>query len=88
MDIETQPPTRTSGKIKLPESPYRTVVEAARYLRLNPRTLNNMRSAGRGPNFHKHGRRVLYHIDELTRWSGLTERVMQAPNGDEVSLFA
>ncbi len=60
-------------------SPYKTVDEAANYLRLNPRTLNNMRSAGKGPCFHKHGRRVLYHIDELVRWSSLTKKVMDAP---------
>ena len=70
------------------DSPYKTVEEAAEYLRLNPRTLNNMRCAGKGPCFHKHGRRVLYHIDELARWSGLTKQIMQEPDMDTYSLFA
>lgn len=69
-------------------SPYKTVDEAAEYLRLNPRTLNNMRSAGRGPCFHKHGRRVLYHIDELVKWSGLTKKTMIEPTKETQNLFA
>lgn len=70
------------------DSPYKTVDEAAEYLRLNPRTLNNMRSAGRGPCFHKHGRRVLYHIDELAKWSGLTKKTMKEPEVETHNLFA
>lgn len=70
------------------DSPYKTVEEAAEYLRLNPRTLNNMRCAGKGPCFHKHGRRVLYHIDELAKWSSLTKKIMQEPNSEPLSLFA
>lgn len=70
------------------DSPYKTVEEAAEYLRLNPRTLNNMRSSGKGPSFHKHGRRVLYHIDELILWSSLTKQEMEAPNLEPQSLFA
>lgn len=70
------------------DSPYKTVDEAAEYLRLNPRTLNNMRCAGKGPSFHKHGRRVLYHIDELARWSGLTKQTMKEPDDETRSLFA
>lgn len=88
MDLETQTKSRNATGSHFSDSPFRTVEEAAQYLRLNPRTLNNMRSAGRGPNFHKHGRRVLYHIDELTRWSSLTEKVMNAPGRNEISLYA
>ena len=51
------------------ESPYRTVHEAAEFLRLSPQTLNNMRSKGTGPSYYKHGRRVLYDVDELRAWS-------------------
>ncbi len=76
---------RRQGSIN---SPYKTVVEAAEYLRLNPRTLNNMRCAGKGPSFHKHGRRVLYHIDELVKWSSLTKQVMKEPPADSPALFA
>ena len=51
------------------QSPYRTVNEAAEFLRLSPQTLNNMRSKGTGPSYYKHGRRVLYDVDELRAWS-------------------
>ena len=54
-------------------SPYRTVSEAAEFLRLRPQTLNNMRTSGKGPSYYKHGRRILYHIDELSSWSALSK---------------
>ena len=60
------------------ESPYRTVKEAAKFLRLRPQTLNNMRTAGRGPSYYKHGSRIVYHIDELISWSQLSRRDLQA----------
>ena len=50
-------------------SPFKTVPEAAEYLRLKPQTLNNMRSSGKGPDYHKHGSRIVYHIDDLNLWS-------------------
>ena len=36
---------------------------------LEPQTMNNMRSKGTGPSYYKHGRRVLYDVDELRTWS-------------------
>lgn len=69
------------------QSPYCTVPEAAEFLRLNPRTLNNMRCAGRGPSFHKHGRKVLYHIDELIRWSNATKQDMTEQPEDMFSVY-
>ena len=56
-------------KSPIEQSPYLTTKEAADFLRLKPRTLENMRWVGGGPQYHKHGGRVLYHIDELRRWS-------------------
>ncbi len=53
---------------------YLSVEEAADFLGLAPHTLNNMRWKGSGPKYHKHGRKVFYHIDELKRWSGRMER--------------
>ena len=50
-------------------SPYLTPEEAGAYLRLEPQTLNNMRWKGLGPNYRKHGGKVLYHRDELDAWS-------------------
>ena len=43
--------------------------EAARYLRLSPRTLERHRVAGTGPRFTKLGRRVVYALAELDAWT-------------------
>lgn len=51
------------------ESPYVSVEEAAAYLRLKRRTLDNMRWIGGGPKYRKHGGRVFYHRDDLKAWS-------------------
>ena len=67
-EVEDQLQAR-EHKAKTSSSPYKTVDEAADYLRLQPQTLNNMRTARRGPGYHKHGRRIVYHVDELDRWS-------------------
>lgn len=50
-------------------SPFLTVGEAADYLRLKKRTLDNMRWMGNGPLFRKHGGRVYYDVKELSEWS-------------------
>ena len=51
------------------DSPYLTAGEAAQFLRLKERTLNNMRWRGEGPHFRKHGGRVIYHKSDLEGWS-------------------
>ena len=51
------------------KSPYMTPAEAAEYLRIEERTLNNMRWRGEGPHWRKHGGKVLYHINDLNCWS-------------------
>jgi len=51
------------------ESPYLTANEAAHYLRLEERTLNNMRWRGEGPHWRKHGGKVIYHRSDLDGWS-------------------
>ena len=61
MDMTTTEPPR--------RSPYYSVVEAAEYLGLTRSTLDHYRWAGGGPPYHKHGGRVLYHIDDLIAWS-------------------
>ena len=43
--------------------------EAARLLRLSPRTLESMRVRGGGPVFRRHGRRVVYSREDLIAWS-------------------
>jgi len=50
-------------------SPFLNTDQAAHYVSLSRRTLEKMRSAGRGPRFRKHGRYVRYHIDDLNEWS-------------------
>jgi hypothetical protein len=50
-------------------TPFLTVEEAAIYLRLKKRTLDNMRWVGTGPKFRKHGGRIYYHDEELKEWS-------------------
>ena len=53
-------------------SPFLCTKEAAFYLNLSVRTLQNMREAGLGPNFRRHGRQVRYHIADLDAWSRRT----------------
>lgn len=50
-------------------SPYLTTLQAAEYLKLQPRTLEKMRWRRRGPTFRRHGRFVRYHIPDLDAYS-------------------
>jgi hypothetical protein len=50
-------------------SPFLSNAQAAFYIGLHWRTLENMRGRGEGPRFRKHGRYVRYHIDDLDDWS-------------------
>jgi len=50
-------------------STYLNTIEAAKHLRLSPRTLENMRLTGEGPVYRKHGRLVVYHPADLIAWS-------------------
>lgn len=51
------------------KSPFLTTKEAALFLRLHHRTLENWRTAGAGPKYRKHGGRIVYHQTELERFS-------------------
>ncbi|MGE0184053.1 MAG: helix-turn-helix domain-containing protein [Parvularculaceae bacterium] len=51
------------------ETPYLNPGEAALYLRLSKRALEQYRTDGGGPVYRKHGGRVVYHKDELDAWS-------------------
>jgi molybdenum cofactor biosynthesis enzyme MoaA len=55
----------------LPPSPFLSNEEAARFLKLSPRTLEKLRVVGGGPQFRKLGRRVMYTIEELNAWARL-----------------
>lgn len=54
--------------------PFLTTKEAANFLNLKPNTLEKMRVYGGGPVFRKHGRHVVYHIDDLIAWSDLRKK--------------
>lgn len=56
------------------DSPYLTLCEAAAFLRLAPRTLDNMRQRGTGPLYNKHGGRVRYHRNDLIAWADQSRR--------------
>ena len=48
--------------------------QAADFLRLSPRTLEQQRVTGEGPQFRKFGRRVIYAIEDLEAWAN--ERIV------------
>ncbi len=50
-------------------SPFLHPYEAAEYLRITLRALENFRVTGKGPAYRKHGGRVVYHIEDLDEWS-------------------
>lgn len=55
-----------------PERTLLTTAEAARFVRLSPRTLERLRVLGTGPRYIKLGpgirARVLYELDDLRAW--------------------
>jgi hypothetical protein len=57
------------------DSPYRDEAEAALYLRLSPRTLEEMRRKSTGPRYRRHGGRVVYAVDDLRAWSDARARL-------------
>ncbi len=57
----------------IPKSPFLNTDEAAQYLRLDARTLDNMRWRRNGPRYRKHGGKVFYHLDDLKYWSGMRD---------------
>jgi hypothetical protein len=50
-------------------SPFLSTEQAAFYLGLSARKLQQMRAARAGPQFRRHSRYVRYHIDDLDNWS-------------------
>ena len=50
-------------------SPILSTEQAAYYLGLSARKLQQMRAASTGPLFRRHSRYVRYHIDDLDHWS-------------------
>ncbi|HEX2581788.1 MAG TPA: helix-turn-helix domain-containing protein [Dongiaceae bacterium] len=50
-------------------SPFLSTKQAAFYVGLSPRTMEELRTRGGGPRFRRHGNSVRYHIDDLDSWS-------------------
>ncbi len=50
-------------------SPFLSCTEAALYLRLSARALENYRANGGGPRYRKHGAKVVYPLENLIAWS-------------------
>lgn len=50
-------------------SPFLNTEQAAFYLGLSARKMQQMRRAKSGPVFRRHSRYVRYHIDDLDAWS-------------------
>jgi excisionase family DNA binding protein len=67
MTDDNDPESRADQARK--QSPFLDTVRAAEYVGLSRRTLEKMRTTGRGPRYRKHGRYVRYHIDDLDSWS-------------------
>ncbi len=50
-------------------SPFLSPQQAAHYLGISTRTLQEHRTAGSGPRFRRHSRHIRYHVDDLDAWS-------------------
>lgn len=59
-------------------SPFLSPAQAAFYLSVSERTLQEYRTAGIGPRYRRHSRHLRYHIDDLDAWSQ-----RQAEAGDD-----
>lgn len=65
------------------ESPYLLPEQAGDYLHLSGGTLANWRRTGKGPDFRRHGRVIVYAVSDLDAWSLL--RREQPTTSQEVS---
>jgi excisionase family DNA binding protein len=60
-------------------SPFLNTAQAAHYLGISHRKLEEMREEGIGPIYRKHGKAVRYHIDDLDAWSEASRRAHIGP---------
>lgn len=60
-------------------NPFLNSPQAAYFLRMSNRQMERLRSRGDGPRFRRHGRYILYHIDDLDAWSKST----RTPSGGD-----
>jgi len=54
----------------------------AAFLGLSERTLERLRLEGRGPAFHKFGRRVMYHWRDVLAWVDAQRRTSTSDRGE------
>lgn len=64
-----------------PQSPFLTTQEAASYLRISARTMENWRWSNDGPEYRKHGGTVVYHLDDLNAFSTVWNKARKPPHG-------
>lgn len=64
-------------------TPYLSTDEAASYLRISLRVLQSYRISGEGPAYRKHGARVVYHLEDLERWSAIRRYRSPSERDDE-----
>ncbi len=64
------------------EQPYVNTRQAAAFLGLSSSTMNRYRVSGDGPAFHRFGKRVLYHMDDLDVWAGVRRLRSTSDTGD------
>ncbi|CAN7472699.1 helix-turn-helix domain-containing protein [Mesorhizobium caraganae] len=57
--------------------------QAARFLKVNVKTLANWRVTGKGPSFHKIGSRVVYDFAELKAFAVSGSRTSTSDKGDQ-----
>jgi hypothetical protein len=85
MPNETRAPVASSNSRHTPRAfercPFLTTDRAGEYLGLSPKTLEKLRVTGGGPRFRKHGRRVVYRLDDLDAWSDGKARISTSDPG-------
>lgn len=62
-------------------TPHLTRSEAARYLGVSRRSMDNWATQGRGPRFYRIGRAARYRLSDLEAW--LEARVVHGDQGGE-----
>lgn len=75
MDSEEDDNSRAATARK--GSPFLNTAQAAHYLCISIRTLEDLRRKGKGPPSRRHGRLVRYHIADLEAWSSAHDEKKQ-----------
>ncbi len=81
-DNDTSEDANARAALARSGSPFLNNAQAAFYIGLHWRTLEQMRARGEGPRWRKHGRYVRYHIDDLDDWSRNSGRTPRRAKND------